>query len=394
MLIGAPRLSELMGDLPGTEPDVPALTAYFAYLFLLMATQDIAVDGWALTMLSEERVAWASTCNSVGQTLGYFVAYVGFLALNDETTCNLYLRKVPGSGGLVTLPGFVTFWGWVFVATTAAVAVLKKERREADAPSGILQMYRDAVACCSLPPVREYALVLLTAKVGFAAVDSATSLKLTEHGMPKEELALLSPFLAAAGIIVPLVISRHTTGPEPLRLYLRGVPLRLGLNALYGLLVPLAASVYGPEPSVGVRTYYGLVTAAAFLNVFAVNLMFVAQMSFANRVADPAIGGTYITLINTLANLGGTWAQSLALYVLDFLTDRACVHKRTLQPIPTPQGHEALCAVPADAACARLGGSCHLVRDGYTVELVACTALGLAWLAVFRGPVLRLQGLD
>ena len=30
-----------------------------------MATQDIAVDGWALTMLSPENVGYASTCNSV-----------------------------------------------------------------------------------------------------------------------------------------------------------------------------------------------------------------------------------------------------------------------------------------------------------------------------------------
>lgn len=33
----------------------------------------------------------ASTCNTVGQTLGYFVSYVGFLALNDATTCRRFL---------------------------------------------------------------------------------------------------------------------------------------------------------------------------------------------------------------------------------------------------------------------------------------------------------------
>jgi len=32
--------------------------------------------------------------------------------------------------------------------------------------------------------------------------------------------------------------------------------------------------------------------------------MFVSQMAFHAKISDPAIGGTYMTLLNTLANLG------------------------------------------------------------------------------------------
>jgi hypothetical protein len=76
MLAGAGSLSGWMGDAKGTEPDVNALARFFGALFFLMATQDVAVDGWALTMLSPERVAWAGAINSVGQTLGYFISCV------------------------------------------------------------------------------------------------------------------------------------------------------------------------------------------------------------------------------------------------------------------------------------------------------------------------------
>lgn len=54
--------------------------------------QDIAVDGWALTMLSRENVGFASTCNTIGQTLGFFISQVGFLALYDPDVCNKYFR--------------------------------------------------------------------------------------------------------------------------------------------------------------------------------------------------------------------------------------------------------------------------------------------------------------
>ena len=55
-----------------------SLTCMFFFLNFLAATQDIAVDGWALTMLKRENVGYASTCNSVGQTAGYFMGYVRY----------------------------------------------------------------------------------------------------------------------------------------------------------------------------------------------------------------------------------------------------------------------------------------------------------------------------
>ena len=45
---------------------------------------------WALTMLSTRNVGWASTCNTVGQTIGYFFGYLGFLALDSPMFCNLF----------------------------------------------------------------------------------------------------------------------------------------------------------------------------------------------------------------------------------------------------------------------------------------------------------------
>ena len=48
-----------------SAPDVPSLTVLFFVLYLLAATQDVAVDGWALTMLQPINVGLAATCNQV-----------------------------------------------------------------------------------------------------------------------------------------------------------------------------------------------------------------------------------------------------------------------------------------------------------------------------------------
>ena len=52
--------------------------------------------------------------------------------------------------------------------------------------------------------------------------------------------------------------------------------------------------------------------------------MFVAIMAFHARISDPRVGGTYLTLLNTLTNLGGNWCQTLALWLVDGLTWSNC----------------------------------------------------------------------
>lgn len=89
----------------GASPNIPMLTGIFFMLNFLAATQDIAVDGWALTMLKRCNVGHASTCNSVGQTAGYFLGYVVFIALESADFCNRYIRTTPHDDGLITLTG-------------------------------------------------------------------------------------------------------------------------------------------------------------------------------------------------------------------------------------------------------------------------------------------------
>lgn len=104
MLILSAHVDRWLGG-KDMEPNVSILTTLFFLLNFLAATQDIAVDGWALTMLKRCNVGHASTCNSVGQTAGYFLGYVAFIALESPTFCNSYLRSIPSDKGLVTLPG-------------------------------------------------------------------------------------------------------------------------------------------------------------------------------------------------------------------------------------------------------------------------------------------------
>lgn len=56
----------------------------------------------------------------------------------------------------------------------------------------------------------------------------------------------------------------------------------------------------------------------------AIYCMFVASMAFFAKISDPRSGGTYMTLLNTLSNLGGTWPSTVILYFVDLLTWKEC----------------------------------------------------------------------
>lgn len=137
-----------------------------------------------------ENVGWASTCNSVGQTAGYFLGNVVFLALESKEFANRYIRyplNLPiQSTGLITLPGkndqrnefislfslqkgFLLFWGIIFAISTTLVALFKRETDQSYHPDephlGLIETYKILIKVLRLPAVRSITLILLTVKV-------------------------------------------------------------------------------------------------------------------------------------------------------------------------------------------------------------------------------------
>ncbi|XP_040205162.1 acetyl-coenzyme A transporter 1 isoform X2 [Rana temporaria] len=372
-------LSYTVDDLLGGDhgPDMFALTATFFLFEFLAATQDIAVDGWALTMLSRENVGYASTCNSVGQTAGYFMGNVLFLALESKDFCNKYLRSTPQPKGMVTLSDFLFFWGTVFFVTTTLVALMKKEnsagRANREETESVTEAYGLLANIIKMPAVLKFCLMILTAKIGFSAADAVTGLKLVERGVPKEHLALLAVPMVPLQILLPLLISRYTAGPKPLDVFHKAMPFRLLMGLLFAFLVWWTPHV-SHEGGFPIY-YYAAILLSYALHQVSLYSMFVAIMAFNAKVSDPLIGGTYMTLLNTVSNLGGNWPATVALWFVDHLTSKECV------------GAVGESCADHDAAelCVKLGGTCVTTLDGYYVESVICVVIGFCWW-IFLGP--------
>ncbi|KAG7188580.1 hypothetical protein KM043_008210 [Ampulex compressa] len=371
----------------GTEqenPNIAMLTILFFALNVLAATQDIVVDGWALTMLQRRNVGYASTCNSVGQTAGYFIGYVLFMALESPEFCNGYLRSVPSNEGILTLPGFLYFWGWTFILTTTVIALLKHEdsgrlHKDQELNTDIKHAYKLLWDIVRLPSIKTTIIFLLTAKIGFSACDAVTGLKLVEAGIPKEKFALMAVPMIPLQIFLPLAISKYTVGPRPMDVYIKAMPYRLAFGLVAAFLVwvtPYLVMNYQ------VPAYYIIALIGIyFIHQISTSSMFVASMAFFAKVSDPAVGGTYMTLLNTVCNLGGNWPATAALWFVDPLTFRQC----SVDPSND-------CSTTSEKElCVSLSGVCNKQFDGYYIESVLCLIIGFLWLRWGRRKIDFLQ---
>ncbi|KAF5285553.1 hypothetical protein FQR65_LT13187 [Abscondita terminalis] len=392
MLLLSSHVNQWLGD--NGEPNIGILTLLFFSLNFLAATQDIAVDGWALTMLKKCNVGHASTCNTVGQTAGFFLSYVLFMALESPTFCNNYLRSVPEKEGLVSLAGFLYFWGWIFLFTTTIVAIMKKDQESRDSDhqnvpdQDVKNAYALLLQILKLKPVKLLVLILLTSKIGFSATDSVMSLKLVETGIPKEQLGLLAVPLIPLQIALPLFISKYTTGPRPLDIYLKAIPYRLLFGFVAAFLVWITPTLV-PNPKEGLTSsYYVLLLVCYSLHQVCVYCMFVSIMAFFARVSDPIVGGTYMTLLNTLTNLGGNWPATLSLWFVDTLTWKHCAGGTNITDTTCTDSLR-------QEMCTHSGGKCTITVDGYYIETFICAIIGFTWLSCWgRKKIRYVQSLE
>lgn len=231
---------------------------------------------------------------------------------------------------MYSISGFLFFWGICFLVTTTLVAVLKRERQE---PSehrpneheelNIFDSYKLLFKIINMRPIKILAAILLTVKFTFAACDSVTSLKLVEAGVPKDKLALLVVPLVPLQIFLPLVVSKYTTGPKPMEVYIKAIPYRIIFAILASAIVWLTPYTMSANSDVPIYLYVILVVNYAFYQI-CLYCMFVAVMAFFAKISDPAVGGTYMTLLNTVCNLGGNWPTSIVLWLVDVLTWKQC----------------------------------------------------------------------
>ncbi|GAA5919273.1 hypothetical protein JCM1841_006535 [Sporobolomyces salmonicolor] len=374
----------VQGMMEVEEPNVNVLTALFFTLVFFAATQDIAVDGWALTLLSKENLSYASTAQTIGLNTGYFLSFTVFLAFNSLEFSNKYFRSTPLDYPLVTLSGYLRFWAVAFIVVTAYLAWFQPEdpvTATDEEDMDLKRVYAIMRDICKLKHVQTFIVVHLVTKLGTAANDAATSLKLLEKGLKKEDLALAVLIDFPFQILFGYLAARWSKGDKPLKPWLLATWSRLAWAVISMLLI-------SNFPKGDIGTWYFLLVVFCTVGAsFSSTVQFVGISAFHTQIADPLIGGTYMTLLNTVSNLGGTWPKFFVLKGIDAFSVAVCQIKDENLDVTVPS--RECVSEHGKAACADLGGICTTERDGYYWVSSLCIAAGAAILLWFVQPAAR-----
>ncbi|QSL64609.1 hypothetical protein MERGE_001910 [Pneumocystis wakefieldiae] len=340
------------------------ITAVFFILVFLCATQDIAVDGWALTLLSEENLIYASTAQSVGLNTGYFFSFTVFLAFNSSDFSNKYFRSVKKDFGLISLSGYMRFWGWVFLISTMFISFFQNEPRK---------------KYSSLRNVRLFIFVHLIAKIGSSATDATLNLKLLEKGLKKEDLSIAILINFPFELIFGYYAAKWSSVSRRLLPWTYAYIGRL-IASFIGILIVYKFPYNGKIDSV----YFYIIIFQNMISSFMNTIQFISITAFHTRIADPIIGGTYMTLLNTVSNLGGTWPRYFVFESIDFFTKSYC-SKNITNKCTT---HEQI------SLCKELNGHCIKKIDGYYIINFLSIFIGFLLFFLFIKPsVEKLQKL-
>lgn len=379
-----------------TSNGIRNLTFFFFFLYFLMASQDIVVDGWALTMLSKQSVGLASVCNSIGQSLGILVANQLFTLLSDSKLTHKYFNTDIDKP-LLNLESFLKFWGWVFLISTILLWIFKSEEKvifkqknkEEDSKTpneedseveeveeSLSETIKQIYQVLKLPNMIKFLLILLTCKMFTSPIDGSINFILIENGVSRALLASLTPpAMIISGVILPSFIAKFIS-KSPLKGFIFGLTLKLFSISL--LWLGLQYTIFLKKSSFFLDNnnedifsnnyfYYIFMLSIILLNDCSSSLTFISLMSFFNKISDPKIGGTFMTLLNTVSNWGSMWPKALGLWLIPRLTYKICED--------TAQNSE-LCSVKI---------------EGFTILTFICLGIGVLYVGLFHKQILNLQ---
>lgn len=256
--------------------------------------------------------------------------------------------------------------------------------------TGVLYVYRCFIDILRLDSVQTLAIIHLTSKFAFQCNEAATNLKLLEQGFKREDLAVTVLIDVPFEIIFGYYVAKWSSDSHHRNAdrgsirkeksswinWLVGSPGVL-TPWMWGYLGRLSSAVLGscvvknfPKDGKIGKSYFTMVVIQHLSSSFMSTVQFVGMSAFHTRVADPLVGGTYMTLLNTLSNFGGTWPKLIIMSMINYFTIYECKIPGQSQSLTYQGGDMNKCTK-------EMGGSASIIRDGYYVTNAICYIFGL-----------------
>jgi len=296
------------------EFNVKALFIFGLSCIILIAVQDVAVDGWVLTILTEDYISYGPATQTIGLMLGSLISYNLFIPLNSTYFCNKYLYSVAKTEPLLTVE---TFWYcnalFVLGITIFVHFFVKEKELKAEESASFKEVVGIVKLFYKNPNLRKLSIVCLTQFMSSMPIIAFFESLMIKNGFHKEVFANISSVLFPIEIIVSVAIGKICKKNKELRVCMFGSAFGLG-RTFYQLFV-LWYFFY-------VGGYYGVMVLVVFAHVATSihrQVSMIAITSFSNKISNEAAGTTFLSTRAALGNFGVMWVRSGTLFLGEYL---------------------------------------------------------------------------
>lgn len=304
----APVLMEQIKNL-----QIVQLSIFAYFTTWLLAVTDVAIDGWVTSLFQKQNVTYGSVANSVGNTSGWFISQYMFILLNSKKFCNEFIYSSPREEPLVTVYGYCMFIAVVDLFLALYINFFVTEVNPKIKEFGnCFEVIKALKGFWHNKSLRYACIVILTYRIGFAPLENG-NLVFFEKGFPKESITELGIFLFPVSVVVPLVYGKIAGGKK---VDLSNLLWASIIKIVAGVIYTYANVMYVPNTGTGGYIYTLVIVSTTFM-YSANQLIFVSYCAFVYRISDVNVGGTFITMISCLANMGKNISEPIATGLFD-----------------------------------------------------------------------------
>jgi hypothetical protein len=306
------------------------LTFLCLCIVFFIATQDIAIDGWATTLCGKDNCSLASSCQTIGQIIGIIFSTSVFINLNNENFCKKFFNTTEGPlihmNSYILILSFLWFFAsliLLFVPEKPFQSFLTKTQREKfnseteeEEHLTITETFQKIRNSFKNKNLKSFIGILLLSKIGLIFTLKISSLILIEKGFSRQRLTNLSSLITIVEIIISIKLKNIQE--NFLKVYLNSYR-----NFFYVMgfeIFILIAYEYQKE-KIEEFSFVFFVIFGVFVVIksYFYLLCFISMCGFFNRITDRSIGATYVTALNSASNLSEKWPGIFVFYLVDYL---------------------------------------------------------------------------
>ncbi|CAG5080820.1 Oidioi.mRNA.OKI2018_I69.PAR.g9713.t1.cds [Oikopleura dioica] len=277
---------------------IALLTGMYFLIIGMVTVQDISVDGWACSLLSQEYVGMTANLQLGGQLIGAFSWNIYFSFLDETIGYVLFLKYV----------------SLIYLITTVLVLIFVKDTSVSENNSwkSVAVSYTNIFKLLSLRPIIWLVIFCLTSKVGFAPHGEALMLKMRARCVEKKIFSKVSFVMKFFNIATAAAMVKFTR-KRSLITFLYAYPFYMLATCCSGFMLMYA------EQLVANGSITWTIIGVNMASLLAHHGVYLSSQGFFFYIADESMGGVYMTLLNSMYNMGGVWVETVSLKTLGFI---------------------------------------------------------------------------